>query len=133
MDKIETVKVIEIDEAIVRLRSDGIVHVHYREHTEITVDLQIKLYDIFVQMCGDAKRPFLFTAEDYVTVGKEARDNAIKMEDRYVGAITAVVANSIAYKLIANFYAKVNKPKTPFKVFNTESAAIKWLKNHFKN
>mgnify|MGYP002625169265 CR=1 FL=1 len=133
MDNVEIVKVTEIDEAIVRLRSDGIVHVHYKEHTEITVDLQIKMYEIFIQMCGDVKRPFLFTAEDYVTVGKEARDNAIKMEDRYVGAATAVVANTVAYKLIANFYVKVNKPKNPFRVFNTEAAAIKWLKNHFKN
>ena len=86
-----------------------------------------------MQMCGDVKRPFLFTAEDYVTVGKEARDNAIKMEDRYVGAVTAVVANSVAYKLIANFYVKINKPKTPFKVFNTQEAAIKWLKSDFEN
>lgn len=132
MDKIEIVKVTEIAQAIVRLRSDGIVHVHYKEHTEITVELQNKMYDIFIQMCDDVKRPFLFTAEDYVTVDKEARDNAIKMEYKYMGAVTAVVANSIAYKLLANFYFKINKPKTPFRVFNTEDAAIKWLKSFLK-
>jgi len=130
LDNIEIVKVTEIEEATVKLRSDGIVHVHYKEHTEITVELQIKMYDIFIQMCGDVKRPFLFTAEDYVTVGKEARDNAIKMEDRFVGSVTAVVANTVAYKLIANFYAKINKPKTPFRAFNSEKAAIDWLKSH---
>ncbi len=41
---------------------------------------------------------------------------------------TAVVVDTLAYKLIANFYLKFNKPKRPYKVFSKEEEAIKWLK-----
>ena len=70
----------------------------------------------------------MFGAMDHVTVTREAKVNAVEMEHLFPGSATAVIANSLAYKLIANFYLKVMKPKTPFKVFNNKDSAIKWLK-----
>lgn len=119
---------IEIEEVIVREREDGIIHVHFKEGIEITVELQGRMYDIYSEICGDSKRPFMFTAAEFVTYTKEARDNALIMEGLYTGIATAVVAPTLAYKLIANFYLMVNKPKKPYKVFSDEETAIEWLK-----
>lgn len=119
---------IEIEEAIVTEREDGIIHVHFKEGTEITVELQGRMLDIYNEICGNIKKPFLYTASEYVSIGKEARDNSIVMEALYPGSASAVVAPSIAYKLVANFYLLVNKPKSPYKVFNDEYAAVEWLK-----
>ncbi len=118
----------EIEEAVITERKDGIVHVHFKEGTEITVKLQGKLLDIYNDICGDEHKPFLFTASEYVTIGKEARDNSIIMEAMYPGSASAVIANSIAYRLIANFYLTVNKPKSAYRVFGDEGKAIEWLK-----
>lgn len=119
---------IEIEEAIIKEREDGIIHVHFKEGVEITVELQGRMLDIYNEICGDIKKPFLFTASDYVSIGKEARDNSIVMEALYPASASAVVAPSVAYKLIANFYLLVNKPKSPYKVFNDEHNAVEWLK-----
>jgi hypothetical protein len=119
---------IETQEATITLREDGIVHVHFNEGVEVTVQVQGKMYDIYNEICGNDHKPFLFTADEYVSVTKEARDNAIIMEAMYPGIATAVIAPSAAYKLLANFYLLVNKPKSPYKVFNNEEEAVKWLK-----
>ena len=49
------------------------------------------------------------------------------MEDRFPGHCYAIVAHNLAYKIVANFYLKVKKPKTPFKVFSDEDSALVWL------
>jgi hypothetical protein len=121
---------IEIEEAIVSLREDGIVHVHFKEFVEITVELQGRMYDIYNEICGHDHKPFLFTADEFVSVTKEARNNSIIMEGLYPGSASAVLVTSIAYKLIANFYLIVNKPKSPYRVFNNEEDAVEWLKTY---
>ena len=40
--------------------------------------------------------------------------------------LTLIVTN-LAYKIIANFYMKVHKPKRPLKTFRNEEDAIEWL------
>ncbi len=122
--------VVEIEEAIVSLREDGIVHVHFKKYVEITVELQGRMYDIYNEICGNGHKPFLFTADEFFSITKEARDNAIIMEGLYPGSASAVLATSLAYKLVANFYLIVNKPKSPYKVFNNEEDAVEWLKTY---
>lgn len=123
---------IEIEEATITERADGIVYVHFKEGTEITVELQGKMLDIYSEICSEKKKPFLFSASEYVSIGKEARDNSIVLEALYPGLASAVVAPSIAYKLIANFYLLVNKPKSPYKVFSDEDSAVEWLSTFIK-
>jgi hypothetical protein len=63
-----------------------------------------------------------------VVITKEARDHSAELEKTYPGIASAVIADNLAYKIIANFYLKVNKPKTPYKVFNDFASAEIWLK-----
>ena len=121
-------KTIETEEAIIHLRTDGLIHVTFKEGTEIDVSLQDRLLIIYLQLCGDKKRPFLYTGIGDVSITKEGREYSAKLEDVFPASATAVIADNIAYKLIANFYLKVNKPKTPFKVFNDIPSAELWLK-----
>jgi hypothetical protein len=39
----------------------------------------------------------------------------------------ALVIKSITQRITANLYLKLNKPKKPGKIFNTEREAVKWL------
>ena len=124
-----SVKTVEIDEAIISLRADNIVNVHFKEGIDIDIELQSRLYGIYQDICGDNKLPFLFTANEFCSVTEEAKEYAIEMESEYPGLGTAIVAHNLAYQIIANFYLKVKKPKTPFKVFRKEETAVKWLKS----
>ena len=42
----------------------------------------------------------------------------------------AFVLNSIAQKILANFYTKINKPERPTKFFNDADEALIWLKQY---
>lgn len=121
-------KVIENDVAIVRSRKDGIVHVTFKEGTEIDADLQDRMIEVYLEICGGRKRPFLYTGIGDVTITKEGREHSKNLEDVFPTTATAVIADNLAYKLIANFYLKVNKPKTPYKVFKDFPSAESWLK-----
>lgn len=127
-ETIKIIKQVNLPEASISLREDGIVHVHYNENTELDVPLQMKMLKIFQGITDRKLSPFLITASDGLNVTVEARDNAIAIEEISPCYGTAVIVNNLAYVLIANFYLKVNKPKRPYQILKNEEDAIVWLK-----
>lgn len=127
----KTVSIIKdnsIPEAFIQLRSDGIVHVHFKKDIILDIPLQMRLLEQYKIITGEKLTPFMFTAAEGLNVTPEARDNAVKMEEFTPCYVTAVVVTNVAYLLIANFYLKFNKPKRPYRVFKNEEMAIEWLK-----
>jgi len=118
-------KEINIPEALIQLRSDGIIHVHYKKNTTVDVETQRVMRDIFRQMAPGKKLPYIFSASSGVTITKEARENS-NVPDSPIGAY-AIIANNLAYRLVANFYLKVNKPVIPSKLFSTIEDALEWI------
>jgi hypothetical protein len=123
------VREIKINEATVALRQDGIVQVTFNRNVTIDVPLQMLLLNLYNEITGKKKHPFLYEAFSGAKVTKEAKENAIRIESLGPGNAYAVVADSIAYQIIANFYVKVKTPVYPFKVFTNKEDAVKWLKN----
>ena len=121
------VKVVEIPEANIVLRSDNIIHVDYNKNVTLDVDLQVSMRKIFDEIADGKKMHFIFSASEGFNLTKEARENSDIMDKNSPISAYGIVANNLAYKLIANFYLKVNKPKVPFKIFLTVEDAAKWL------
>lgn len=122
------IKEIDSKEANIALKSNGIVYVLFKNDCVLDVDLQFRLLDSYNEITGGKLMPFIFLAAENVTITKEARDNATSLESiSPLGASAAIVTN-LAYKLIANFYMRLNKPKRPFKTFSNEEEAVIWLK-----
>lgn len=126
------IKEIHLPEASIVLREDGIVHIHYNHNIVLDIPLQLKVLEKFNEITGGKLTPFLFTAGDGVIVTPEARDNAMNTEEDSPCYGTAVIVTSLAYKLIANFYLKFNKPKRPYRVFKSENEAVEWLRTFVK-
>lgn len=123
-------KIIEIPDAIIHSRSDGIVHVTFKEGVELDVDLQYRMMKIYFEVCANKKKPFMYSAFTGVTVTREAKLNAIKLEPDFPSLAVAVIADSLPYRLIADFYLKMNKPIIPYKVFKDIASAEVWLKEY---
>lgn len=121
------VRSIDEPEGIFGLRDDGIVHVCLKSGTEINLELQEKMLRIYNQLTGCKKARFVLEAEPYCSITKEARDNAIAIEELSPMRATAVIVDNIAHKLIAEFYMKFNKPKYPYKVFSKFDEGVSWL------
>lgn len=120
-------KRVEIQEALIILRSDGIVHVHYKKNTTLDIELQSRMRDLFIELTGGKKSPFIFSADEGFTLTKEARENADSFKKNPVISSYAIIADNLGYRMIANFYLKINKPITPYKIFQNSEDAVQWL------
>lgn len=127
------IKKVETAQYIIGVRDDGIIHVFYKEHAELDVKLQLEMLDVYIELCENKPYPFIFGAEEYITVTKEARDNALSLEDKSPLAVSAILVKNLAHKLIADFYLKFNKPRRPYKVFKNFEEGIDWLLKTFKD
>jgi hypothetical protein len=85
------------------------------------------MVDVYAQLCGGNKFPFLFEVGKQCSITKEAREYAIKIEADKPVAISAVLVDNAFDKLMANFYYKFNKPQKPYKVFRNFDDAVAWL------
>lgn len=123
-----TIKELDFSEVNLQLKSNDIVYVTFKDNCNLDIPLQMRLLDYYYDITDGKLMHFMFFAAENVSLSKEARDNAVKIEDQSMLGATAVVVDTLAYKLIANFYLKFNKPKRPYKVFSKEEDAIRWLK-----
>ncbi len=128
LEEVHTISEIDLIEANISLKSNGIVYVLFKDNCELDISLQLKLLDIYNKITEFKQTPFIFYAGENVSITKEARENATHLEDSSPLCATAVVITNLAYKIIANFYMKFNKPKRPYKIFKNERDAVEWLK-----
>jgi len=122
------IKQIKHPEASLTLWYNGIIYVYYHDYTVLDVELQLKMADSFNEITNKKRSLFIFDAGEGVTITKEARDNALKLEDSTPILASAVIAPNLAYRIIANFFLKVQKPKGQYQVVADIDSAIEWFK-----
>jgi hypothetical protein len=123
----QLIQTIEHDKFIAGIRSDGIVHVYFKDNIEINISLQNEMVAVYAQLCGEKKFPFIFEVGNHCSITKEAREYAVEIESDKPVLISAVLVDNAFDKLMANFYYKFNKPQKPYKVFRKFDEAISWL------
>lgn len=126
-EAVHIIQSLNTDEALIQLRSDGIIKVIFNANVTIDIPEQEKLTQCYLTLGKGEKFPFLFEAMDNVNFTKEARENAILLEEKFPAIAYAAIVKSLPYRLVANFYKTVNKPRIPFKAFKGEEEAIEWL------
>lgn len=124
---ITIIRQIEIPEAFIHMRSDGIVFVRFKENVTLDIALQERLVEVYRQIIGGGKANFIFLSDEGFFLTKEARENSITMEDNSPVGASAIIVTNLASRIIANFFIKVNKPKIKYKLFGTVEDAAKWL------
>ena len=124
---ITIIREIDHEKLIVRLMEEKFVHVILKPNTEVTVELQGEMLEMYLEITGGKKMPFLFEGGEFVSITKEARENAIRMEDDTPTTASAILVRNLGQKIIADFYYKINKPKQPYKVFWSKEKALLWI------
>lgn len=127
MSSFSVTKKTETHTACIHLCSDGIVRILFKRNSVITVP-ELKANNVALnELVMENKYAFLYyTEDDTVTHSNDARAYGKQNENAVPRLCTAVVVNSLAHKLVANFYLKFNKPSIPFKVYNLMDDAEKW-------
>jgi hypothetical protein len=70
----------------------------------------------------------LDTSKGYASSRPEANEIFAGKEYAESRRAIAIIAKSLASKIVSNFFIRFNKPVTPTKVFTNETEAIAWIK-----
>jgi hypothetical protein len=113
----------------VRLRPDGIVvttNLPDLEHT--LVDAKTNIEAIY-RIAGSVRTPVIVDSRVAATLTTEARKYYASQDAaRYLTA-TAVVANSVLQRVVANLVIPHTKQYMPMKLFASEEDAVVWLRS----
>jgi hypothetical protein len=85
-----------------------------------------QLIDVQRKMGGD-RFPVLVLCGEYTTSDVNFLKHLSKNGNDSYSSADAFVIQSIAQKLIANFYIKMVRPERPTKFFTSSDEALKWL------
>jgi len=124
----KTIASIETTVCIITLHEDGVGSMHFKDNIHQDVPEQMENLKALIEITNNKLTPFVITAGENVTLTREARHNALKIEEESPMNGTAVVVQNFAYKIIADFYLNVQKPKRPFAVFTDKTKAYEWCK-----
>lgn len=62
-----------------------------------------------------------------VNVDKEVRDFGTTKESASNTTANAIVSDSLAHRILGNFFIQVQRPAVPTRMFKKEEEAIEWL------
>lgn len=121
-------KKVEFGPLIVELRSDDIIHASLTEaFDDVDLASMKKLTEVMGELGGKRKLKAIIEVQSFNTITEEAKKYSASEESQIYTKANAIVINSFAAKLGANFFIKFNKPTRPTRVFNSVEEAIEWL------
>jgi hypothetical protein len=127
--KIAYKKEIKLPHAVIRLRTDLIIEITSADDFEYDVDAIKQNHEAIKQLKETPKALILNLAGKFTTVTTEVRDFVATAPHQSFIAAEAFVIQSLAQKILVQFYLKMNKPKVPANFFNSATKAVEWLKN----
>lgn len=115
-----------------RLRSDGILQINYPDNFDFTLKDSIESVNAIGEITNGIPHVILKVPGLYTTVDKDTRNHVAKGDGARFSVAEAFIINSLAHKLIANFYIKFEKPQKPTAFFRDIPSAELWLKGFIK-
>ncbi len=124
----EKLNLIETKIAIISVEENGVGFQYFKDNVVLDIPEQLENLEAIIKVTQNKPTPFVVYAGKNVIVTKDARDNAIPLESKSPINASAIVVQNLAYRLIAEFFIKVQKPKNPYKIFTDKESATEWCK-----
>lgn len=120
-------RTIELDFVRIEFYAPDLVLYHYKPQTHLTWPMLQQVAKEANELTGYKKCYMCSVIGEGLTIDKEARDNGTKPEIQAYTKAAAIVLNSLAHRIIANFIVKVQRPPVPTRSFNTLEDGLGWL------
>lgn len=130
----QNIKKIRTKSTEIWLDEEGVLWVRFDPDAELELDEVIECFDTYKKMGinKDNKVLQIIDAQEGGGNTKEGRDYAALYGKEFFIA-SAIISKKLAVRLIVNFFNAYYKfQKVPFKLFDTEENAKKWLYNFRK-
>lgn len=109
------------------VHEDGYYFVSVFNDQEFTVE-DLTLLVLAQKELGSEKLPVLVICAENASTNTELLKVLSKDQNNPFSKADAFVIESMAQKILANFYIRIFKPERPTKFFNTKNEAVAWLK-----
>ncbi|MCD6066810.1 MAG: hypothetical protein K0S33_1636 [Bacteroidetes bacterium] len=113
--------------SIVSLRSNGIIHVVFRDLITIGYKESKEINDAIGKLGKGKRMRVLMESAINTNFEKEAREFSAGEEGQRYTLADAFIATSTAQSIFVNFYLKINRPPNPSKCFSDMDSAVQWL------
>jgi len=125
---VHTLDKINISLGTISIQEEGILRFDIDSTDEITLQ-NLKEHLEVVKSIGNGKAFCnLAVLTKFIQVGDDARRFAAGEESNKYTIADAFVINSVALKIVGNFYIRYNKPVRPTRLFTDEAEAVRWLR-----
>ena len=122
-------KKITFDNFELEIHPEGYYLIVINGKREFTID-DLKILVHSQKEMGEHKIPSLILCAEQAETNIELLNTLAKKAYNPYSTADAFVLKSMAQKILANFYIKINKPERPTMFFNHADEALVWLKNH---
>ena len=126
----KTTEIIHLEDVDIFMLSPGILVSHYKNETVLDMELTLQIQKAMGEIAGGKVHPHLFIACPGMTATKDVRGFGSSKVSYKHTTVSAIVCNSMAHRILGNFFIKVQQPPKPTKLFNEIDPALKWLKTY---
>jgi hypothetical protein len=123
---------VETSISILSLNEEGIGFMHFKDNSTMDIPEQLEHLNGIIKLTNNHPTPFVITAGNQVIFTKEAKENAVSLESQSPLNASAIVVSNLAYRLLADFFIRMQKPKMPYKTFTDIEKATEWCKQFLK-
>ncbi len=121
-------KVINTRSGKVWLTEDGIIRQNVVPHTDFTLQDAQETIAAAVKLSEGKPLPMLVDLTGLKSITKEARNYFGKEVTSHNLSAVGLLFTSAVTQVLGNFFLRFNRPEIPVKLFNSETQAIRWLK-----
>lgn len=113
--------------SVIKLKEGGLVEIDCNNNHEYSVEVRKKNRAYIKELADDKKMLVFSNLPEFTTASKETRE--FVAQGGYKDFIFAYdfVIQSLAQKILGNFFLTVNKPIVSAKIFTNKEDTISWL------
>ncbi len=126
-------ELLRTEKLYIEFTEDDIVRVVIEPNAHIEHEDLDRNHEIFKENLKQRRVPFIIIFGKFSTSDKQSREKFAHEERANYKLMEALVLNTLAHKLVANFHVNFYSPKYPTRIFATEKAAIKWIQENRKH
>ncbi len=123
---------IETKSSVVHIDEEGILRIRINDGYNVTLKDAVELFELYRKLgCDKNKKLQLMEGERFFSFDQEAQKYAAQHGGTYFIA-SALVNNSLAIRMLFNFFHRFFTSSVPFKMFPSEKEALAWLRSFKK-
>lgn len=106
---------------------DDILYITLKDDADMKVDNIDEIIDARKRIQNGKKMKVLADIRNIWQASLKARKRAAAPDMQNLNIAMAIVIDSLASKLLANFFIKINNPSSPTRMFNSKEEGLLWL------